>query len=70
VLTTEVYGRDKALRGFCEQHRVGYVFGVPCSFTVVLTSGRRVRADQAAETGATKGVELAQVAGGGRLPGR
>jgi SRSO17 transposase len=43
----EVYGRDKALRGFCEQHDVGYVFGVPCSFGVTLTSGRRVRADQA-----------------------
>ena len=43
----EVYGRDSALRGFCEQCGVGYVFGVPCSFTVVLTSGRRVRADQA-----------------------
>lgn len=26
---------------------MGYVFGVPCSFGVVLTSGRRVRADQA-----------------------
>jgi len=43
----EVYGRDRSLRDFCEQHSVGYVFGVPCSFTVVLTSGRRVRADQA-----------------------
>lgn len=43
----EVYGRDKALRDFCEQRSVGYVFGVPCSFTVTLTSGRRVRADQA-----------------------
>jgi SRSO17 transposase len=43
----EVYGRDKALREFCEQHDVGYVFGVACSFTVTLTSGRQVRADQA-----------------------
>jgi hypothetical protein len=43
----EVYGRDKGLRDFCEHHAVGYVLGVPCSFTVVLTSGRRVRADQA-----------------------
>ncbi|WP_281365205.1 IS701 family transposase [Phytohabitans houttuyneae] len=43
----EVYGRDKDLRDFCEQHSMGYVFGVPCSFTVTLTSGRRVRADQA-----------------------
>jgi len=43
----EVYGRDKSLRDLGEQHDVGYVFGVPCSFTVVLTSGRRVRAGQA-----------------------
>jgi SRSO17 transposase len=43
----EVYGRDKALRGFCERHGVGYVFGVACSFAVTLTSGRRLRADQA-----------------------
>lgn len=43
----EVYGRDKRLRGLCEQHDVGYVFGVPRSFTVTLTSGRTVRADQA-----------------------
>lgn len=43
----EVYGRDKALREFCEHHQVGYVFGVPCSFVVTLTSGRRVCADQA-----------------------
>jgi hypothetical protein len=43
----EVYGRDSALRGFCEHHEVGYVFGVPCSFTITLTCGRKVRADQA-----------------------
>jgi SRSO17 transposase len=43
----EVYGRDKGLRGFCEDRSMGYVFGVPCSFTVVLTSGRKVRADKA-----------------------
>jgi SRSO17 transposase len=42
-----IYGKDTGLRGFCEQHQVGYVFGVPCSFALVLTSGRRVRADQA-----------------------
>ena len=51
----EVYGRDKALRGLCEQHDVGYVFGVPCSFTVVLTSGRRVRAEQALKPVPPKG---------------
>lgn len=43
----EVYGRDGALRRWCEQHDIGYVLGVPCSFTLTLTSGRRVRADQA-----------------------
>jgi SRSO17 transposase len=43
----EVYGRDPTLRGFCEDHGVGYVLGVPCSFTVHLTSGRKARADQA-----------------------
>jgi SRSO17 transposase len=53
----EVYGRDKTLREFCEQHEAGYVFGVPCSFTVTLTSGRRVRADQALKPGPAQGVE-------------
>jgi SRSO17 transposase len=47
VAGDEVYGRDPTLRGFCEDRGVGYVFGVPCSFTVRLTSGREVRADQA-----------------------
>jgi SRSO17 transposase len=27
-----VYGKDAGLRGFCERHDVGYVFGIPCSF--------------------------------------
>ncbi len=43
----EVYGRDPALRAWCEDRGVGYVLGVPRSFTVRLTSGRKVRADQA-----------------------
>jgi SRSO17 transposase len=47
VVGDAVYGNDTGLRGFCEQHQVGYVFGIPCSFPVVLSSGRRVRADQA-----------------------
>jgi SRSO17 transposase len=42
-----VHCRDKALRDFCEQHIMNYVFGVPCAFAVTLTCGRRVRADQA-----------------------
>jgi SRSO17 transposase len=43
----EVYGRDSALRKFCEDNDIGYVFEVACSFAVQLTSGRSVRADQA-----------------------
>jgi SRSO17 transposase len=47
VTGDEVYGRDSTLRAFCEDRSVGYVLGVPCSFTVTLTSGRTARADQA-----------------------
>jgi hypothetical protein len=43
----EVYGQDKALRGFCEDHDVGYVLGVPCSFTVRLNDRLKARADKA-----------------------
>lgn len=43
----EVYGRDPALRAFCEARGMGYVLGVPCSFTVGLTARRKARADQA-----------------------
>lgn len=43
----EVYGRDSALRGFCEDHDIGYVFEVACSFRVQLTCGRSIRADDA-----------------------
>jgi SRSO17 transposase len=43
----EVYGRDKALRAFCEEHNVGYVLGVPCSFTVRLHRRRKTRVDKA-----------------------
>ena len=43
----EVYGRDSALRKFCEDNDTGYVFEVDCSFRVHLTSGRSIRADQA-----------------------
>jgi SRSO17 transposase len=41
----EVYGRDPGLREFCQQHGIGYVLGVPCSFPVRLPSGRKTRAD-------------------------
>lgn len=47
VTADEVYGRDPALRAFCEDRNVGYVLGIPCSFPVTLTSRRTVRADQA-----------------------
>jgi SRSO17 transposase len=43
----EVYGRDSALRKFCEANDTGYVFEVACSCRVQLTSGRSIRADQA-----------------------
>ncbi len=47
VTGDEVYGRDTTLRAFCQDRGAGYVLGVPCSFTVQLTSGRKARADQA-----------------------
>jgi SRSO17 transposase len=43
----EVYGRDSALRGFCESNDIGYVFEVACSFRVQLTAGGSIRADHA-----------------------
>ena len=42
-----MYGRDPALRSFCEDRGVGYVLGVPCTFAITVTSCRKVRADQA-----------------------
>lgn len=42
----EVYGQDPGLRDLCEEHGVGYVLGVPCSFRVTLPSGARMRADK------------------------
>jgi SRSO17 transposase len=62
----EVYGRDKALRGFCERHGVGYVFGVPCSFPVTLTSGARVRADLALKLVPSKGWNRASCGAGSK----
>lgn len=32
----EVYGQSPTLRCWCEQHQVGYVLAVPCSFMVTL----------------------------------
>jgi SRSO17 transposase len=43
----EVYGQNKAVRVFCEDHGVGYVLGVPRSFTIRLNSRLKVRADKA-----------------------
>jgi SRSO17 transposase len=62
----EVYGRDKTLREFCEQHQAGYVFGVPCSFTLTLTSGRPVRADQALKLVPPKAWNLASCGAGSK----
>jgi SRSO17 transposase len=42
-----VYGRDRELREHCEQHAIGYVLGVPCSFRVTLPSRAKVRVDAA-----------------------
>ena len=55
VTADEVYGRDTPLRAFCQDRGVGYVLGVPCSFTVTLTSRRRVRADKALKLVPAKG---------------
>lgn len=51
VTAEEVYGRDLGLRAFCEDRGVGYVLEIPCSFPLMLTSRRTVRADQAVKLG-------------------
>jgi SRSO17 transposase len=45
----EVYGQNPTLRTWCEdaEHQVGYVLGMPRSFTVTLGCGTTMRADQA-----------------------
>jgi len=40
-----VYGRDRELREYCEQHTIGYALGLPCSFRVTLPSRAKVRVD-------------------------
>jgi SRSO17 transposase len=40
-----VYGRDRKLRSFCQQHGIGYTLGVPCSFQVTLASRTSMRVD-------------------------
>ena len=47
VTGDEVYGNNPTLRAWCEQYQVGYVLGVPCSFTVTLGCGTTMRADEA-----------------------
>jgi SRSO17 transposase len=49
VAGDEVYGRSGALRGFLEDHDVGYVLRVGKAFHVQLAPGVRTRADQAVE---------------------
>lgn len=43
----EVYGRDRALREFCEEHGTGYVLAVACSHPIQLNRRLKTRADQA-----------------------
>lgn len=43
----EVYGNNPSVRGWCQRQQVGYVLGVPCSFTLTLGCGTRMRADEA-----------------------
>jgi SRSO17 transposase len=49
ITADEVYGRDPALRAFCEHpdRDLGYVLEVPCSFRVNLPHRGKVRADRA-----------------------
>jgi SRSO17 transposase len=49
VTGDEVCGQNPTLRGWCETRQVGYVLGVPRSFTVRLGCGTSMRADQAAQ---------------------
>jgi SRSO17 transposase len=53
----EVYGQNPTLRGWCEHadHQVGYVLGIPRSFTVTLGCGTRLRVDQAVQLVAADG---------------
>jgi SRSO17 transposase len=48
VTGDEVYGRDTKLRQALEDHRLGYVLKIPCSFRVTLPAGQKIRADHAA----------------------
>jgi SRSO17 transposase len=43
----EVYGRSGALRGWCEEQGIGYVFAVPVDFHLTTSGHERMRADQA-----------------------
>jgi SRSO17 transposase len=43
----EVYGNNPTLRTWCQQHQLGYVLAIPCSFTLTLGCGTRMRADEA-----------------------
>lgn len=47
VTGDEVYGRDRALREFCENHDTGYVLAVACSHPIQLNRRLKTRADQA-----------------------
>ncbi len=47
VTGDEVYGRDRNLRTWLEEHEVGYVLGVAKSMSITLPSGTLLRADAA-----------------------
>jgi SRSO17 transposase len=47
VTGDEVYGRDRALREFCEDHDTGYVLAVACSHPIQLNRQLKTRADKA-----------------------
>jgi SRSO17 transposase len=55
VTGDEVYGQSKALRTFRQDHGVGYVLEVACSFTIQLNSQLKARADKALNLVPAKG---------------
>ncbi len=44
----EVYGQDAKLRAYLERGGTGYVLGVPRSFRIMASPGRKIRADTVA----------------------
>lgn len=61
-----VYGPDRTLREFCEHNGIGYVFGVPCSFTVMLNSRAKLRVDAAVKLLGCRSWQLASCGPGSK----